>query len=610
MILSKIKHRVKKILLGETRNIIPTPINVVDKATITKKAEEADIISFDIFDTLITRKIYSPEDIFSIIDEHFKIKNFKENRIKADSVAREKLGRDVTIDDIYEVLKNDFGIKNISNIKKYEESLELELCIPRKEILEIWNELKEKGKKIILVSDMYLKKSTIEKMLKKCGYQGYSKFYLSNHLNARKDTKTIWEIVKNDYKVEKILHIGDNSLSDALYPKDFGISTIQIDSGKTLAKKTALNSYISNNLSTSDSLFWGTIINEYLFNSPFSNSPEINDLNTLGYLFYGPIFEEFFNFLEDHTKKTDKLLFLSREGYYLQKLYKKYTEINSLSSRKNFYFLASRKATIFTNLTSVKDIEALATHNDYNGSAKNWLKQILNISADFEDFNISLPNDYEKVKPLIKRYAPEVIKNSKTARDNYLLYIKQSVGTLNPSTKIIDLGYSGTIQYELSKMSKKDLCGIYLASSDDVKEYSPKSQLNFLFDTKRNPTYKKLYEYSLVLEFFLSAPYGQLLGFHKKGGRAIPIYNDETLTTKKSDTINSIKIGIEQYFKDTKKQKLLFPEYNISTEAIFYFYTYCIEQNIITKNIKDMFDFTDNFTTDETKNVFKIISKY
>ena len=101
MILSKIKHRVKKILLGETRSIIPTPINAVDKATITKKAEEADIISFDIFDTLITRKVYSPEDIFSIIDEHFKIKNFKENRIKADSVAREKLGRDVTIDDIY-----------------------------------------------------------------------------------------------------------------------------------------------------------------------------------------------------------------------------------------------------------------------------------------------------------------------------------------------------------------------------------------------------------------------------------------------------------------------------------------------------------------------------
>ena len=239
MIFSKIKQTAKKVLFRQVPTATPKPIDSLDKNTIIKQLQKADVISFDIFDTLISRRVYSPEDIFSIISEHFKIENFRENRIKADSIARDRLGRDITIDDIYEVLSTDFNIKNISEIKKYEEHLELELCIPRKEILEIFNNLKKAGKTIVLVSDMYLKQKTIERMLTKCEYQGYSKLYLSNNLNARKDTKAIWKIVKQDFGTKKIIHLGDNSLSDAAYPQDFGIDTIKIDTGKTIARKSS-----------------------------------------------------------------------------------------------------------------------------------------------------------------------------------------------------------------------------------------------------------------------------------------------------------------------------------------------------------------------------------
>ena len=40
----------------------------------------ADIISFDIFDTLIVRKVTRPEDIFRIIEKKTGIKGFAKTR--------------------------------------------------------------------------------------------------------------------------------------------------------------------------------------------------------------------------------------------------------------------------------------------------------------------------------------------------------------------------------------------------------------------------------------------------------------------------------------------------------------------------------------------------
>lgn len=611
MIISKIINTIRNIFFHQSSQISTAPSKSINKNFLIEALRKADVISFDIFDTLITRRIYSPEDIFSIIEQKYKLDHFKEKRIQADSIARKQLGRDINLDDIYTVLQSSFNAKKLTRAKEFEQQLEIEFCIPRTEILEIFRSLIAERKTVILVSDMYLASSTIKAMLKKCGYIGYQKLYLSNDLNARKDTKTIWQFVRQDYPHQKIVHIGDNRLSDITYPKEFSIDTIEIPSGKTLAKQSSINQYMGdspNNID--DSIFWGTIINGFLFNSPFTPVQYIGNLSTLGYLFYGPIFDAFFAYITSHTTSKDQLLFLSREGYYLQKLYLKYAKLSHLTPLKNYYFLASRRATTFANFNSADDIIKFTQSNYYQGSLANWFSQLLDITIDLEDSEdpvITLPADLAKIQPYITKYAPKIIQQSCNAKTNYIAYIKQTVGKLNKTTKLIDLGYSGTIQYELSKMLKRDLCGIYLASSEHIKQLSPSSRLSFLFDTRQNPTYKKIYEYSLVLEFFLSAPQGQLIGF-KKGGK--PFYNNETLNSAKKATIQEIKCGTEKYLSDITKIKDLIPSYSISTEALLQFYTFCIEQNIITKSIKDKFDFTDNFTTDETKNVFKIISKY
>ena len=69
---------------------------------IVKKSQKYDIVSFDIFDTLITRCIYEPDDAFKILGNLIKDEKFIEKRKNSEQHAREKLGHDVNLDEIYD----------------------------------------------------------------------------------------------------------------------------------------------------------------------------------------------------------------------------------------------------------------------------------------------------------------------------------------------------------------------------------------------------------------------------------------------------------------------------------------------------------------------------
>ena len=139
-----------------------------------KKFLVNDIISFDIFDTLILRPFDDPKSLFFLLGEKNKCPGFKRYRELAEKLARqeafEKNGTyEVTLRDIYEKLSR-FVLLDIDKAMQYEIETELDLCFANPYMKEIFLQAKNLGKTIIAVSDMYLSKDVIEKMLKKCGY--------------------------------------------------------------------------------------------------------------------------------------------------------------------------------------------------------------------------------------------------------------------------------------------------------------------------------------------------------------------------------------------------------------------------------------------------------
>ena len=95
-------------------------------------------------------------------------------RKKAENTIRNEKN-DPSIDEIYDNLmkQNKLSKKEMESLKELEINLEKEYLIPRKEVLNLYNEILKMGKKIILVSDMYLTSKIISDILEKNGYKNY-----------------------------------------------------------------------------------------------------------------------------------------------------------------------------------------------------------------------------------------------------------------------------------------------------------------------------------------------------------------------------------------------------------------------------------------------------
>ena len=150
-------------------------LNVIDD--LMKLLSGYDVISFDIFDTLITRCLPKPNDVFQLVeliltDEGKSEVGFAEAREQAEKNANFIRGYP-SFDEIYDELKNlcNLSEEEIKKIKQTEFRIELELLVARRDVLSLFSALIKQGKRIVLVSDMYFSSKQLRKILINCGYE-------------------------------------------------------------------------------------------------------------------------------------------------------------------------------------------------------------------------------------------------------------------------------------------------------------------------------------------------------------------------------------------------------------------------------------------------------
>lgn len=192
-------------------------------------------ISFDVFDTLIERKVNKPTDIFALVGKNIlgeeKSEEFRELRKRAESSAREaKHYTEITLEEIYEELSKLYDKEVIKRLKNEETRLEIDLSYAKKEIIEFYNSCIKKDKQILIISDMYLPAKVIKKMLEHCNITNYDSLYVSNEYGVNKISGKLFKIVLNQkgIKQSEIVHIGDSVKADFLGARKVGIKSILI----------------------------------------------------------------------------------------------------------------------------------------------------------------------------------------------------------------------------------------------------------------------------------------------------------------------------------------------------------------------------------------------
>ncbi len=283
-----------------------------------------DVISFDVFDTLVLRPFSSPADLFFLLGDELGYMDFKRIRMEMEWKAREKKykkekHREVNLDEIYKILSEEIGI-DAEYAKKREAELEYEFCFANPYMKEVVEELRSLGKRIIITSDMYLNTCQIQTLLEKCHYGKFNAYYVSCDLGKSKSRGDLYDEVRS--REEKIcgqqglafVHVGDNTVSDITNSRNHGF-----DSRLYANVNVAGSVYRPEDMSAITGSVYRGIVNAHIHNGLKEYTREYE----YGYIYGGLFVTGYCQFIHEyvHRKKKDRILFLARDGDVLMKAY-------------------------------------------------------------------------------------------------------------------------------------------------------------------------------------------------------------------------------------------------------------------------------------------------
>ena len=173
-----------------------------------------EVLTFDLFDTLVARRCYEPTAIFRRVEASSGVAAFARLR---QAVEYELFQRgDYSFDDIYAALRAAAGWpdRTLSILKMLELAEEWDNLFPIQEMVA------RVGPRDMVVSDMYLPMSFLRRLVdEKCRLENRV-IHLSCHGKRR---GTVWLTIGATHRVRR--HHGDNRRSDVERPRQSGIDT-------------------------------------------------------------------------------------------------------------------------------------------------------------------------------------------------------------------------------------------------------------------------------------------------------------------------------------------------------------------------------------------------
>lgn len=482
-----------------------------------------DLVSFDIFDTLITRPFLKPSDLFFVLDEEFKqlddqfrLESFHNIRIKSEELARleEHDGEDVTLSQIYGVMQREYCVEKDVAQKVLASELDFEttFCRQRESAKELYDLAVYLGKKVIITSDIYLPKEAIEDILSNCGYKGHHGLYISSYCGTMKITQNLYRYVATELNVlpKNILHIGDNYESDVIAANGAGWNgahfprATEVVPGLFNRMFGTSESYARSHLGISAA--YSLAMNSY-FDNPFRSFQRDSNYNGspyfMGYFALGLSLLGFTKWMIDDAqeKRIDTIIFLSRDGYLPKQIFDLFQQRLNIPIR-SCYLPTSRKAMVPLALFSRANLAEVKTFNYRGEISKGILRSLKYVQKD--EAPIALENiDFKKVDQL---------------REAFVNTYKGYFGNNNA---IMDIGYSGRPEQIISKLFNTPVETYFMYSNNDEAERRLKDKVNI---------YNRLNVASLR-EKIISEITPSCIGYRVKGTVVEPIFEKDVAPT-------------------------------------------------------------------------------
>lgn len=548
-----------------------------------KQLHRYEVISFDIFDTLIKRCIGSPYEVFALMEQELCLKygsefmGFASRRVEAEKKAMlVSKNAETTLEEIYDFME----LKNKGEIIDYEKTIEVEVSAPNDEIFDLYQECCRMGKHIVICSDMYLNKATVEAILQKNGYAGYEKLYLSSDRKKRKSNGGLYFELIHDLHInpKSILHIGDNLKSDYIQAIRCGINAFLYVPPK----------HIKNI--------------EYPFNILYGDMPikfhKQYYWQQLGRYSLGNFLYGYVRWLINEIKKQnyERIFFLARDGFMMLKALE-ILDMEDLAN-KSVYLYVSRRSLIVPILHLYNGYEAVC-------STMTWIKHfdikyfLGNFGLDYEHYGCQIKHLLTDETKIYER--SELFSNSEllnvfntlesaikdNSRQEYSLlvqYLKQNAFT--GKIAIVDAGWFGHLQNALETVNKTanlraDIDGYYIGIQKSCQYFKKQKMHGYLYfgqEQMQNQMNGNLA--TMIVEAFHSKSDGSVKCYEEKAENIVPVLKPNNMEDAEYKTLHQIQHSALERVKYLAKMSDIRIS-NLTPDVYFYgFCRICIEPSL------------------------------
>lgn len=527
-------------------------------------AHSGAIVGFDVFDTLVRRHV-APEGVKDAVARHFlrllqaegvrdcpSFETLRRKRFEVEmslGAANAKRGKDRTDAPLDKIIrawvhlcyKGSGKQKMIKALVTQELLIEQQSQSPTPGIISTLESLKEAGKKLFFVSDIYYSKSQLKQLL---SYHGLDDFFENGLCSCdyaeTKHSGALFERFFRTFKLspQAVTFVGDNTHSDYHQAIAAGMKAFCILDGAELKRNK--QSLVVRDLAAKNPHWEGLVLYQSLWDR-IEKAPNSVD-HEMGRIMGAWLIPYFLFVLESlREKPIDHVFALSREGIFLAQIYERfqkyYPDLPSILP-----ICASR---LSTNLAAYETLSLEHLNRMwYQYPDQSFIQVCQNLKlnptpframAARYDFDISAPImnpfwDYRFTQFLADGDTKQEFSRQ---RDQYMgklrSYLDQLGFLKHKSIAMLDVGWKGTIQDNLFRgfgaQTDQSFTGLYLGYlTSDVEAGHPRNQKKGYFVDKWIHHYaeRSFFENNSLFEMLLSDQTPSTKGYVTDHGKVRP----------------------------------------------------------------------------------------
>ncbi|MDG0975184.1 rhamnan synthesis F family protein [Ilumatobacter sp.] len=528
-----------------------------DIAGLRAALQSADLVSVDLFDTLVLRPTLDPASLFEVLSLQFDAEvKTPEDRARTSSAqlacghdlvrfrreSEDQLRRsgeiagDVTLDEIYTNARSQHAAvaNQLDRLKQLELDLERRVAIPRTWLIEelLNDRIRSRQRngpprRYILMTDTTQPLNAIEDLLHQIGAgELFDDLYVSNACRARKDSGSMWELVRTLETPEaaRWLHLGDNEFSDIQQAADRGLAWFHIPApGSAAQVKGVDTSLLAPGVRIGTELVGGhglaalaSSAHRFKADEDFAQTA----MEDFGYGVLGPLTLSFINWLTHaaRAREVDRLLFSARDGHLAFEILRRVRTFLPADIPQLDYFLMSRRVALAISQHSGEHFDRVVAADYTSGSVADLLDVRLGLrlpgerGAQLGAARITLPRDSAWLIEQLEEFREAIAAHGREELRGFRAYLDFLEISPDEHLGFVDLGYSGTTQRAITTVIDQHVTGFYYVTTSAADQLGTDSASCFGRDVVVGNS-NLIYGHAMLFELLCSAEHPQVSRF-------------------------------------------------------------------------------------------------